>query len=133
MREIKFRGIQSFGTFKGRMIFGSVYFSLADDAITDGFVCTISQPNTMPIYVDPATVGQFIGIIDEDGAEVYEGDTITCSMSFEGGSLPHMGEVVYMEEFGAFATRNESGDTLLHNHQLNTFKVVGNVHESLES
>lgn len=73
---------------------------------------------------------QFTGMQDENGKDICEGDIVTCKMSFEGGSLPHQGEIVYLDNFGAFATRNESGDTLLHNHLLNTFEIVGNIFES---
>jgi uncharacterized phage protein (TIGR01671 family) len=77
-------------------------------------------------------VMQFTGLCDSDGIEIYEGDVVQCSLSFEGGSIPHSGIVVYNDTFGAFATRNQAGETLIHNHLLNTFKVVGNVFENKE-
>ncbi len=75
---------------------------------------------------------QYTGLKDKNGKEIWEGDIVDCRMSFEGGSLPHRGEVVYDETFGAFATKNLSGETLLHNHQLNTLEVIGNIYEEKE-
>ncbi len=75
---------------------------------------------------------QYTGLKDKAGKEIYEGDIVKCGMSYKGGSLPHMGEIVYMEAFGAFATKNLSGETLLHNHLLNTFEITGNIYDNPE-
>ena len=75
---------------------------------------------------------QYTAIKDKKRQEIYEGDIVKCRMSSEHHSLPHMGEIVYVETFGAFATKNEAGETLLHNHALNTFEVIGNIYENPE-
>ena len=74
----------------------------------------------------------YTGMKDKSGKEIFEADIVTCSMSFEGGTLPHIGEIVYDNTFGAFATKNESGVTLLHNHCLHTIEVIGNIYENPE-
>ncbi len=82
--------------------------------------------------VHPDSVGQSIGRKDKNDVEIYKGDDIDVSMSFEGGTLPHRGVIVYDATFGAFGTKNEAGITLLHNHCLHTAEVIGNVHDNPE-
>ena len=69
---------------------------------------------------------QYTGLVDKNDTPVYEGDVVRCELSFNGGFLPHMGEIVYVDEYGAFATKNEAGETLLHNHLQSSFEVIGN-------
>ncbi len=84
------------------------------------------------VEVIPESVGQYIGLNDKNGVKVYGGDDVDVSMSFEGGTLPHRGYIVYDNEFGAFGTKNDAGVTLLHNHCLHTLKVIGNIHTNPE-
>ncbi|NOY72407.1 MAG: hypothetical protein GXP14_08520 [Gammaproteobacteria bacterium] len=78
------------------------------------------------------SVMQFTGLKDIAGKEIYEGDIVECELSWKGGALPHAGVVVFCNTYGAFATKNESGETLLHKHLLNTFKIIGNIYQKPE-
>lgn len=64
--------------------------------------------------VNPETVGQFVGLYDKNGKEVYEHDYISINYKYEqhtlNGAIPDQdclceGEVVFMDEFSCFGIR----------------------------
>lgn len=138
MRTIKFRGKR---VKDGQWIYGNLAdysFSVLQNTInkkvifsnivsfaTDNFGFVVND-----CEVAPATVGQFTGLLDKNGKEIYEGD-ILFDYDFN-----EMVEVEYEEQLGAFILDKiptigavgyiGSKDTELY------CEIIGNIHDNPE-
>lgn len=137
-RETKFRGKRKRD---GRWIYGLLHYSHGTGLwfITHsdgGWVPTYGSPDegeeTIFTEVDPNTIGEFTGLKDKNNKEIYEGDIIDCDMFYNNSTLPHRGIVIYSERYMAYATKNEAGETLFHNHDIYSIKVIGNIYDNPE-
>lgn len=99
--------------------------------------CISSQGVAFP--VDPATVGQFTGLLDKNGVEIYEGDVLQMwledSVEPDGG-LRHRMYVVFTAEKGfvLWGERMTLEDTepLYVMLQWKDCEVIGNIHDNKE-
>lgn len=116
MREIKFRGKD--GDFW-------VYGSLIKNR---GLPTEIVKRNTYydTVAVDPNTVGQFTGLTDEDGREIYEGDIVRNETTGE------TGVVFYVS--AQFVVKGENDRLSLYRFVYSDYgcRVIGNVHDNPE-
>lgn len=127
MREIRYRGI---GIAERKWVFGSLWFDTRD-----GATLIWSEELKYWVRVDPATVGQYTGLKDEHGKEIYEGDVIRSPLS-EDKTRPHRifyhtGNAAFM---GALVDRKELCYLRLDQDWIYKFgkEVIGNIHDNPE-
>ena len=128
MRTIKFRGKAH-----GRWIYGGLVYS---DNIEPAIYFEVGNKVYKRIdwaYVDPATVGQFTGMLDKNGKEIYEGDIIKIVEKFDDENVYTSNGVVCFEE-GIYEVQNGKHFAylgwLMHNDDITKLEVIGNIHDN---
>lgn len=143
MREIKFRG----RNIEGEWLYGDLINSKINNTPT-AFIFPADAPNSYDRYsVNPNTIGQFTGLRDKNGKEIYEGDVLFVRewdniamrvfdheerdlFSLEeckGGFLHESQMVVYFEEGSMCA-----GDYFISTLWDKEVELLGNIHDNPE-
>lgn len=126
MRTIKFRGRR---LDNGQWIYG--YLTLISG--NTAYIRNIEVKRLNVKMVDVNTIGQFTGLYDKNGREIYEGDiilygsTIQNEVVFRHGAF---GYLFYGGEFISYAgNTNFTFNPLGHSKE---HKVIGNIHDNPE-
>lgn len=121
MREIKFRGkrVDNVGWVSGYYVQdpwgrSRIYWKPFEDA----------SSNTWH-YVDPTTVGQFTGLKDKEGNEVYEGDICT-------GHSDGSGKISWTDFDGGYHYEFVDENAVGIWEVLGEIKIIGNIHDNPE-
>ena len=119
MRTIKFRGKDRR---TGKWFYGDLVHS-ADKKRTT--ILVNYKDSYDECEVDPETVGQFIGLYDKDGKEIYEGDIL----DFNGITV----EVRFVRGVFALLVNGDLDEELCGDCRTDSFaKVIGNIHDNPE-
>lgn len=128
MREIKFRGKR---LDNGEWIYGSLLVShFKDDKKERYFITQFSGNYTFEHEVDPATVGQFTGLKDKSGREIWEDDVMRFITEF-GETMTS--EVAFMNGF--FYVQGEDDDDIYgitYAVESMNAEIIGNIHDTPE-
>jgi uncharacterized phage protein (TIGR01671 family) len=125
MREIRFRGVvvntKSFA-------YGSYHFSHLEETHCISFVNDLNDDDWH--FVKGKTIGQFTGLRDKNGKEIYEGDIVKiCNGSINGRPWMDKNKVIaYKEGFfnlPLYCIGEEEDST-------HWCEVIGNIHENPE-
>lgn len=138
MRVNKFRGKRS----DGRWVYGSLISGITDKSVEVSFIAP-GLPCVAEAYdiwgakmyrVDPKSVGQFTGLHDKHGHEIYEDDIIRSTRNGFGGVVKwHKRGYFYIREDIFEDDPDYNGDYanlgyMLENHPY--FEVVGNISDN---
>ena len=139
MRTIKFRGKFVYANSDGRLIW--IYGSLFQtDTLRNVGKAKIFKTVAYDGTIDNnevilGTVGQFTGVVDRNGVEIFEGDII---QTYDSKGKPILHEVYYLENEARFATKligyenlNEGSLTQKWINELD-FEVIGNIFDNRE-
>lgn len=83
------------------------------------------------IYIEPNTVGQFTGLHDKNGKEIYEGDIVRFRLRFRliGEAEYQDGTIIY--EGGRFYSKLTNSEIYLFG-KPDDYEVIGNIYDNPE-
>lgn len=120
MRPIKFRG-KSIET--GKWVEGYLADIITGVTGFEDRAIIVPSGTALAIAVDLSTVGQYTGLKDKNGKEIWEGDVIKDT----GGCAPKIGAVIYKNgEFGGLY------DFPKQDNVCGFCEIIGNIHDNLE-
>lgn len=136
MREIKFRGQR---TLTKQWVYGNLMIKREESPVpettelyTQHYIVPIDGLDYYEYEVDPSTIGQYTGLKDKNGKEIYEGDILEQE-SFFGYPIRHV--VGWSEENALFTAKLMQDDfptSRIAQYWVSKKAVIGNIHDNPE-
>lgn len=130
-REIKFRG-KSY--FDGRWIFGDLFHTIGTTG--DGLAIQYydDEDGWMTEDIKDVTIGQFTGLKDSEGQEIYEGDILTWRSIICEEDPVETWELPVTFYNGCFCLNDDFDMTLISviydSEEFGGVKIIGNIHDN---
>ena len=121
--------------FRGKSIDGTWHYGVPL-VYTEDYVC-IAAPHSYNKKVESITIGQYTGLTDKNGKEIFEGDIVE-SVFTNKPYIVWFGEYTYTDEYGeeesAYGWYNEEkgGYVTAFGCPENWATIIGNIHDNPE-
>ena len=129
MREIKFRGVSMID---GTWVYGGLQTKryLSPESGVFKTIYSVETINELDwtsvnriVLVFEETLGQYTGLKDKNGKEIYEGDIVK-------NALGDIGKIIYIDKYSAFIVKGwENGYKLWFEDNI---EVIGNIYDNPE-
>lgn len=123
-REIKFRG---YNYEYDKWFYGSLIIQNYDNGLTLSDTRTkIVNDRGRLLIVDSSTIGQYTGLKDKNGVEVYEGDKVM--FDYEWTEPDKIGIIIWNKDTASFQIKGHIPSSSMKH--LDRMKVIGNIYEN---
>ena len=144
MREIKFRG-KEIDT--GKWVYGGLFKEPAppqcfEKTLEDKYWIVYPNPRYMPDWnlpyemvrtdIEKETIGQYTGLKDKNGKEIYEGDIVSFNLKSDSEGQPNIaGYIEYQTTFSGYRIMSFKGSFAL-DYNIKDIEVIGNIYDNPE-